>query len=66
MQHLSKLIFGKHFLYAWIHEWFYEYSPPIFARKYPRPYHSIGRHYIGMARAAPPMQDTFNAFKLTN
>ena len=53
----------------WIHEWFYEYSPPILAyreRKYLRPYHSIGRRYIGMARAAPPMQDTFNAFKLAN
>ena len=35
-------------------------------RNHPRhPYHSVGRRYIGMARAAPPTQYTFKAFKLT-
>ena len=28
-------------------------------------YHSVGRRYIGMARAAPPTQYTLKAFKLT-
>ena len=28
-------------------------------------YHNVGRRYIGMARAAPPTQNTFKAFKLT-